>query len=39
MLHRALAAIRDLEAYDVLDTLEERPHPLLLEAAAGQQGA
>lgn len=39
MLHRALAAIRDLEAYDVLETLEERPHPLLLEAAAARQEA
>lgn len=36
MLHRSLSAIRDLRAYEVLDTLEERPHPLLLEAAAGQ---
>lgn len=36
MLHRSLSAIHDLEAYAVLDTLEERPHPLLLEAQGAQ---
>jgi hypothetical protein len=37
MLRRALSAIHDLQAYEVLETLEERPHPLLVEAA-GRQG-
>lgn len=37
MLRRSLSAIHDLRAYEVLDTLEERPHPLILEAMAAAQ--